>query len=175
MGRLKPTGKKCSLYEGVVFVPSTPGSKLWSELQKSENKFTNVQKIKSVKFVERGGTIIRNILVKSNPFLTTHCGWEQCWPCNGPMSIPSEKPTISGGPSDSVENIIHSYVVHNFQEVFQRVGRGEVGKKSVKILKKPVLQLESQLKPRCGGDAGGGKTPFARRYGGKCYRIVAEE
>ena len=33
-GKFKPTGGKCSLYEGVVFVPSTPGSLLWKELQK---------------------------------------------------------------------------------------------------------------------------------------------
>jgi hypothetical protein len=76
-----------------------------------------------------------------------------------------------------MEVVVHNSIVHNFQEVGTEVGkgRGEVREQSIKILKKPVLQLESQLKPRCGGDAGGGKTPFARRYGGKCYRIVAEE
>merc|ERR1712030_170524 len=81
-GKFKPVGGKRSLYEGVVFVPSTPGSLLRKELQKCEDKFTRVQKIKSVKFVERGGTTIRSLLVKSNPFQPTHCGWEQCWPCN---------------------------------------------------------------------------------------------
>ena len=52
-----------------------------------------------MKFVERGGTTIRSLLIKSDPFQPTHCGREQCWHCNGPMSIPSDKPTPSGRPS----------------------------------------------------------------------------
>jgi hypothetical protein len=42
-GKFKPAGGNSGLYEGVVFVPSTPGSILWSELQKSEDRFTKVQ------------------------------------------------------------------------------------------------------------------------------------
>merc|ERR1712059_67466 len=49
--KFKPVGGSKSPYEGVVFVPSTPGSKLQKELQKREDKFTKVQKIKGVKFV----------------------------------------------------------------------------------------------------------------------------
>ena len=76
-GKFKPTGGKCSLYEGVVFVPSTPGSLLQKELQKCEDKLIRVQKIKSVKFVEKGGTTIRSLLVESNLFQPRNCCWEQ--------------------------------------------------------------------------------------------------
>merc|ERR1712059_218291 len=93
--KFKPVGGSKSPYEGVVFVPSTPGSKLRKE----------VQKIKGIKFVERGGTTMRNLLVKSNPFTPTHCGREMCLPCNSPMSIPSDKPTTPGGTDDNMEII----------------------------------------------------------------------
>ena len=39
---------------------------------------------------------LRYLLVKSNPFKLGHCGREKCWPCNGPMSIPSDKPIPLG-------------------------------------------------------------------------------
>ena len=77
---------KRSPYEGVVFVPSTPGSKLRKVLPVVDGKFTKVQGIKNVKFVERGGTMLTELLVKSNPFKPVHCGREMCWPCNGPVN-----------------------------------------------------------------------------------------
>ena len=125
-----------------MFVPLTSSSHLCKELQKREDKFTNVQGIKSFKCVERGGMMMRELLVKSNPFKPTHCGWEQCWPCSSPMSIPSDKPTTPGRPDDNTESI-HTYFVNIFQEE-EEAGQGEVGEQSIKILRKPVLRLESQ-------------------------------
>ena len=51
--RSKTYRGKRSPYEGVVFVPSTPGSKLRKALQVVDDKFTKLQGIRSVKFVER--------------------------------------------------------------------------------------------------------------------------
>ena len=72
-----------------------PGAVLRWKLQLAEDKFSKIQKIKSMKFVEEGGTTIAEVLVKSNPFKLAHCGWEDCWPYTGPMSIPSDKPVPS--------------------------------------------------------------------------------
>ena len=67
-----------SPYEAVVFIPCTPGSVLRRALQAADDKFSKIQKIKSMKFVEEGGTAIAEVLVKSNPFKLAHCGWEGC-------------------------------------------------------------------------------------------------
>jgi hypothetical protein len=122
---------KKSPYEAVVFVPCTPGAKLKRAMQAADDKFTKTQKIKSVKFVEQGGTAIAEMLVKSNPFKLTHCGREGCWPCNGPMSIPSDKPvtqpvvTSNNVPVTS-NNVQVSSFVHISLEV-EEEGQGEVG------------------------------------------------
>ena len=62
--RSKAYKGKRSPYEGVVFVPCTPGSKLRKELQQADDKFAKIQGIKSIKFVERGGTAMSKLLVK---------------------------------------------------------------------------------------------------------------
>ena len=127
--RSKTYREKKSPYEGVIFVPSTPGSKLWKELQVADDKFTKVQGIKSIKFVERGGTALSELLVKSNPFKPVHCGREKCWPCNGPMSTPSDIPTPSGGP-DTIVIIINN--VQGGESRTRRRGSRDEGQRGAK-------------------------------------------
>ena len=67
IGRREYNGNK-SPYEAVLFIPCTPGAVLRRALQAADDKFSKVQKIKSMKFVEEGGTAIAELLVKSNPF-----------------------------------------------------------------------------------------------------------
>ena len=93
---------------------------------------------------------MRELLVKSYPFIPIHCGRELCWPCSGPMSLPSDKPTIPGRPN-KINESIYTYFVHisqEVEEVGQREvggGRGELGEQSTNISRKPVLKLVSQL------------------------------
>ena len=63
-----------SPYEAVIFIPCMPGAVLRKALQTANDKFAKAQKIKSMKFVEEGGTAIAELLVKSNPFKLAHCG-----------------------------------------------------------------------------------------------------
>ena len=82
-----------------------------------------MQKIKSIKFVEEGGTSIAELLVKSNPFKLAHCGREGCWPCTGPMSIPSDRPVVVT--TNNVQTT--SSFVHISSQEEEETGQGEVG------------------------------------------------
>ena len=53
-----------SPYKAVLFIPCTPGAILRRALQAADDKFSKAQKIKSIKFVEEGGTSIAELLVK---------------------------------------------------------------------------------------------------------------
>ena len=53
------------------------------------------QGIQIVKFVEKEGSDLRGLLVKSNPLKCGHSDQEKCWPCNGLKAIPSDKSTPS--------------------------------------------------------------------------------
>ena len=54
-GRKDYKGNK-SPYEAVIFIPCTPGAVLRKALQTADDKFSKAQGIKSMKFVEEGGT-----------------------------------------------------------------------------------------------------------------------
>ena len=65
----------------VLFVNQTPNGILAKRLQKVENDISKLTGDR-VKIVERGGTSIRKILVKSNPWAGgSFCGRENCLPC----------------------------------------------------------------------------------------------
>ena len=54
-------------YKSLMFVPPTPGSVLLKDLTKREQELNGENKNR-IKFVEKGGVKIKDILVKKNPF-----------------------------------------------------------------------------------------------------------
>ena len=67
-------------YTTVLFVSQTPNGILAKQLQKVENVISKLTGDR-VKVVERGGTSIKKILVKSNPWAGALCGRDNCLPC----------------------------------------------------------------------------------------------
>ena len=68
--------------ETVIFVPHTPGSELAKLLQEADDSFTKGKGIGRMKIVERGGTKLKDILCRNNPWSTEGCGrGEECFPC----------------------------------------------------------------------------------------------
>ena len=64
----------------VMFVPQTPGGALSKRLKIVENEISKLTG-ERVKIVERGGTQVKQILHKSNPWSQGFCGRENCLPC----------------------------------------------------------------------------------------------
>ena len=64
----------------VLFVAQTPGGVLASRLREAEAKLAQVTGWK-VKVVEKGGTTLKQLLHKSNPWAGGYCGRENCLPC----------------------------------------------------------------------------------------------
>ena len=64
----------------VLFVPQTPKGELAKKLQFVENKISKLSG-ERVKIVERGGTQVKQILHKSNPWSKGFCGRSNCLPC----------------------------------------------------------------------------------------------
>ena len=62
--------------ESVIFIPYTPRSELKKKLQEWENMFSRTMKIDRIKFVEVGGTKIKNLVVKMNPWEGIDCNRE---------------------------------------------------------------------------------------------------
>ena len=67
--------------EVVVFIPHTPNGELKERLQEEDMKMVSNLKVKRVKFVERGGKSIAEILCRSNPWKEKKCGDEGCIVC----------------------------------------------------------------------------------------------
>ena len=95
----KPSRKKQSNKEKekdfttVLFVKQTPNGILAKRLQKAENDISRLTGDR-VKVVERGGTNIRRMLVKSNPWAGSLCGRDNCLPC---MSADGKQDCFSKG------------------------------------------------------------------------------
>ena len=68
--------------ETVMFVPHTPGGKLLKMLEDEDERYRKGTKMKRIKFVERGGTTIMNILGRKNPWAREGCDREDCLPCS---------------------------------------------------------------------------------------------
>ena len=78
--------------EAVVFVPFTTGSVLKNLLQKIDDCLTGSLGSPAVRFLERGGSTIVDLLGKSNPWAKeAACGREGCLPCWGRAWLYSEK------------------------------------------------------------------------------------
>lgn len=69
---MRPFKGSRSQFELVAFVPATPGSELQGELQREDNKFSRRQGVKPVRFVEKGGILLRQFLVKYIHFKLGH-------------------------------------------------------------------------------------------------------
>ena len=82
----KPTRKavRSGQPETVVFVPSTKGSLLKKRLQKADNIFATLHKTSAVRFVEKGGRKVAQIVGTPDPWSGTHCGRPGCAPCSDP-------------------------------------------------------------------------------------------
>ena len=66
-----------------MFVPHTPGGELAQLLQIADDNFTRGKGIGRVKMVERGGTTLKDILCKNNPWSSEGCGrGKECFPCS---------------------------------------------------------------------------------------------
>ena len=72
--------------ESIIFVPPTVKSALCRILQKLDDKFSKLHNLGRIKFVERGGSKLVDILGTKNPWENTHCKRTECWPCQDPKT-----------------------------------------------------------------------------------------
>ena len=98
--REKKKGKRYSWWKtennkhsAIMFVPSTPGGKLMKML-KSRFEEISIDPNFRIKFIEQGGSKIKNLLVKQNPFPTSDCHDAICPICKKTsVSETGDKPT----------------------------------------------------------------------------------
>ena len=67
--------------ESVIFVPVTPFGQLKRELQKWDDKYSRSLNIPRIKFMEKSGTKLKQIICKTNPWANRSCEqekWEIC-------------------------------------------------------------------------------------------------
>ena len=64
-----------------MFVPATPGGELVKQLQENEEKMKEGTSRKKIKFVERGGTTVKDMLCRNNPWGKRKCGRDECLVC----------------------------------------------------------------------------------------------
>ena len=76
------TEKSKIQYKNVCFVTPTPGGVLMKDLQKREAELNKEDKDR-IKFVERGGMKMKNILCAKNPFTKPKCELKSCPMCSG--------------------------------------------------------------------------------------------
>ena len=67
--------------EGVIFVKATIRSILTKILQKGDDGFTLVHKLPRLRFAEKVGTKLKDLLCRKNPWANLHCGRENCFTC----------------------------------------------------------------------------------------------
>ena len=64
-----------------MFVPCTPNSELVKRLRETDRRFREGSGIKRIKFVERRGRSLQDILVSGNPWSDQKCGRTKCMIC----------------------------------------------------------------------------------------------
>ena len=69
--------------EGVVFLPHTKGSSLQKVIQRADDQVTKALGMPRTKYVEKGGTTLKDLLVKKDPWfkLGGGCGRSTCHIC----------------------------------------------------------------------------------------------
>ena len=85
--------------EAVMFVPATPGGELTRLLQEADDRAREGTRQGKVKFVERGGGTVKDMLCRNNPWEKMRCGREKC------MSCPGSKE--GGGGECRQENVVY--------------------------------------------------------------------
>ena len=67
--------------EAVMFVPYTNGSKLQKLLQGSDDDFIKGSRNKRIRFVERGGQTLEQVLGRNDPWGGKGCSRLDCFQC----------------------------------------------------------------------------------------------
>ena len=65
----------------MLFLPCTPNSELMKRVRNTDREFRRGTGIKRVKFVERAGSTIADLLVSGNPWGDQKCGRKDCFIC----------------------------------------------------------------------------------------------
>merc|ERR1711954_238929 len=76
----KPRPKPAKI-ETIMFCPYTPGSALKKELTKVEEFMNKIATVGRVRFIERAGPKLKNLLCNKTPWVQDWCGRDQCPPC----------------------------------------------------------------------------------------------
>ena len=74
-------GREEDVAETVLFVPCTPGGKLMKRMKEADDTFREGTKIRRMKFVERRGKSLQDLLVSGNPWSDRKCGRADCVIC----------------------------------------------------------------------------------------------
>ena len=77
-------------HTAILFVPPTPQGGLAKALRKRESELNSTSK-KNIRIIEQGGTKIKSILTKSDPFPTVECDVRDCPYCQPTPLIEVEK------------------------------------------------------------------------------------
>ena len=82
--------------ECVVFVTATPGSKLRDMLQERDNQMAEIVGAPALRFVEKGGDTILDIIGQSDPWKgETYCQRTDCLHCKGRQVISQEREDLA--------------------------------------------------------------------------------
>ena len=127
-------------FSSIVFVPATPGSGLVRVLQQQEEQNTQ-GRTNRVKFIEKTGVSVRNMLAKNYPWSVEKCGHEECFQCNtcGDPKFSCRKPGIGY----EITCLLCSS--NGISAVYQ----GESSKNAFARGKKHLQELRSACKTNC--------------------------
>ena len=67
--------------EAVIFIPYTHRSGLRKRLQAWDDRVTSTQGLPRIRFIERAGCKIKDVICKSNPWANAKCGRDDCQIC----------------------------------------------------------------------------------------------
>ena len=90
--RLEDLHQKLKEVETVVFVPATPDSILRKSLQEADEVICKTTNSPTVRFVERGGPTLMDLVGKNNPWSRDwYCPRPNCYPCQGRQILAAEE------------------------------------------------------------------------------------
>ena len=83
---------RVKVVEGVICIPYTPESHLREELQRVEDVLITEMHTPGLRFVERGGETVTEVLGRNNPWSKeSECGRKNCPPCWGRRWLAEKK------------------------------------------------------------------------------------
>ena len=80
-GQKKEVRKDSVKVESVLYCKYTPNSELKKELQTLEDRLLKDKKTGRIRVLERLGPSIKDLLSNPTPWKQSHCGRQDCWPC----------------------------------------------------------------------------------------------